>query len=86
MRSEKLSATEPTNMPCVSPEILLGGIMLSIWVEMEVDLSLRLMVMLCRFCNILPKRSLNVLAVSPTTCPEKRLPTVLMITFASLSV
>ena len=73
-------------MPCVSEEILLGGIRLSIWVEMEVDTSLRLMEMDCRFWRILPKRSESVLAVSPTTCPEKMLPTVLMMTFASLSV
>ena len=67
MRSLKLSATAPTNIPCVSVEILLAGIRLSICVLMEVDLSSRLMVMLCRFCKILPKRSERVLAVSPTT-------------------
>ena len=38
------------------------------------------------FLKYLPNLSLRVLAVSPTTCPEKMLPTVLMITFASLSV
>ena len=44
MRSSKLSDTEPTNIPCVRPEILLGGIRLSICVLMDVDLSCRLMV------------------------------------------
>ena len=39
----------------------------SICVLMEVDLSLRLIVMLCRFCKTFPKRSESVLAVSPTT-------------------
>jgi hypothetical protein len=43
------SATAPTNMPCVSPEIFQGRIRLSNCVFMEVDLSLRLMAMLCRF-------------------------------------
>ena len=49
-------------MPCVSVEILLAGIRLSICVLMEVDLSSRLMVMLWRLCRILPKRSESVLA------------------------
>ena len=35
MRSSKLSLTAPTNIPCVSVEILLGGIRLSIWVLKE---------------------------------------------------
>ena len=38
------------------------------------------------FLKYLAELSLRVLAVSPTTCPEKMLPTVLIITFASLSV
>lgn len=47
--SPKLSATEPTNIPCVSPLILLGGMRLSIWVDMEVETSCRLMEMEWRF-------------------------------------
>ena len=85
MRSLKLSDTEPTNIPCVRPEILLGGMSASICVLMEVDTSCRLMEMDCRFCNTLPNRSDSVFAVSPTTCPEKILPTVFITTFASLS-
>ncbi len=46
MRSSKLSDTEPTNIPCVKVEILEAGIRLSNCVEIEVDLSLRLMVIL----------------------------------------
>lgn len=38
-----------------------------------------------RSCTILPKRSDKVRAVSPTTCPEKILPTVLVMTLASFS-
>ena len=38
-----------TNMPWVSPLILLGGIRLSIWVLMEVETSCRLMEMDWRF-------------------------------------
>ena len=57
----KLSDTEPTNIPCVRPEILLGGMSASICVLMEVDTSCRLMEMDCRFCNTLPNRSDSVL-------------------------
>lgn len=39
IRSPKLSETAPTNIPCVSVEILLGGIRLSICVLMEVEVS-----------------------------------------------
>lgn len=39
MRSVKLSETEPTNIPWVSPLILLGGMRLSIWVLMDVETS-----------------------------------------------
>lgn len=39
----------------------------------------------CRFCKTFPKRSESVFAVSPTTCPEKILPTVFITTLASLS-
>ncbi len=85
MRSLKLSDTEPTNIPCVRPEILLGGMSASICVLMEVETSCRLMEIDCRFCNTLPNRSDSVFAVSPTTCPEKMLPTVFITTFASLS-
>lgn len=67
MRSSKLSATALTNIPCVSVDILLAGIRLSSWVDMGVDLSLRLMVIDCRFCKTLPNRSERFLAVSPTT-------------------
>ena len=38
-----------TNIPCVSPLILLGGMRLSIWVDMEVETSCRLMEMEWRF-------------------------------------
>ena len=38
----------------------------------------------CRCWRILPNRSDNDFAVSPTTCPLKILPTVFWITFASL--
>ena len=48
-------------------EYFLGGIRLSICVLIEVDLSFRLIVMLCRFCNTFPKRSESVFAVSETT-------------------
>lgn len=54
-------------MPCVRLDILLAGIRLSIWVLIEVDFSRWLIVMLCRFCNTLPKRSERIFAVSPTT-------------------
>ena len=37
---------------------------MSIWVLMETEVSFRLMVMFCRFCKTLPKRSESVLAVS----------------------
>ena len=67
IRSSNVSATEPTNIPCVREEIFEGGMSESICVLMEVDLSLRLIVMLCRFCKTFPKRSESVLAVSPTT-------------------
>ena len=80
-----LSATEPTNIPCVRFEIFDGGISASScvlveWVmfSFETDCD-------SRNWTILPKRSESVRAVSPTTCPEKMLPTVLKITFASLS-
>ena len=63
----KLSDTEPTNMPCVNPEILLGGISASICVLMDVETSCRLIEIDCRFCNTFPNRSESVLAVSPTT-------------------
>ena len=66
-------------------EIFDGGMSESICVLMDVDLSLRLIVMLCRFCKTLPKRSESVFAVSPTTCPEKIFPTVFITTLASLS-
>ena len=56
-----------------------------ICVLMEVETSCRLMEIDCRFCNTLPNRSDSVFAVSPTTCPEKMLPTVFITTFASLS-
>ncbi len=59
-RSLKLSDTEPTNMPCIKPEILLGGINESICVLMEVDTSCRLIEIDCRFCNTFPKRSESV--------------------------
>ncbi len=52
---------------CVREEIFEGGISEFICVLMEVDLSLRLMVMLCRFCKTFPNRSKSVFAVSPTT-------------------
>ena len=39
IRSLKLSETEPTNIPWVSPLILLGGMRLSIWVLMDVETS-----------------------------------------------
>ena len=52
---------------------------------MEVDVSCLLMEMDCRCWRILPKRSERLLAVSPTTCPEKIFPTVFWITFASFS-
>ena len=39
MHSSKLSQTAPTNMPCVRPEILLGGMSESICVLMEVETS-----------------------------------------------
>lgn len=45
----EVAATEPTNIPCVSPLILLGGMRLSIWVDMEVETSCRLMEMEWRF-------------------------------------
>lgn len=60
-------ATAPTNIPCVKVDILEAGIRLSKWVDIEVDLSVRLMVRLCHFCATFPKRSLRFLAVSPTT-------------------
>ena len=41
-------------------EIFDGGMSESICVLMDVDLSLRLIVMLCRFCKTLPKRSESV--------------------------
>ena len=47
--SPKLSATAPTNIPCESVLILLAGIRLSSWVLIEVDVSLRLMLMDSRF-------------------------------------
>ncbi len=68
---------------CVSVEILLCGIRLSIWYEWLT--SLRLMLMDWRCCNTFPNLSESVLAVSPTTCPEKMLPTVFITTAASLS-
>ena len=63
IRSSNVSATEPTNIPCVREEIFEGGMSESICVLMDVDLSLRLMVMLCRRCKTFPKRSESVLAV-----------------------
>ena len=61
MRSPQLSATAPTNMPCVSVEILLAGIRLSICVLMEVDLSLAVdgdaLAPLQNFAETLPKAS-----------------------------
>ena len=39
IRSLKLSETQPTNIPWVSPLILLGGMRLSIWVLMDVETS-----------------------------------------------
>ena len=74
-----------TNIPWVSPLILLGGMRLSIWVLMDVETSWRLMEMDWRFWSTFPKRSDKVLAVSPTTWPLKMLPTVLITTLASLS-
>ena len=62
-----------------------AGISESICVLMEVEVSCRLMESDCRCCRILPKRSERFLAVSPTTCPLKMLPTVFWITFASFS-
>ena len=50
-------------MPCVRWDILLAGIRLSIWVLIEVDFSLWLIVMLCRFCNTFSKRSDRIFAV-----------------------
>ena len=38
-RSVLLSETEPTNIPWVSPLILLGGMRLSIWVLIDVETS-----------------------------------------------
>ena len=45
IRSSKLSKTTPTNMPCERLEILEAGMRLSICIKIEVDLSLRLIVM-----------------------------------------
>lgn len=47
--------------------------------RINVDLSLRLMVMHCLFCSTFPKRSDRLFAVSPTTCPLKIFPTVFRI-------
>src|SRR5690606_41981443 len=68
--SSKLSETAPTNIPCVKVEILEAGIRLSNCVDIEVDLSLRFIVILCRFCNTFPNRSDRLLAVSPTRSEE----------------
>lgn len=45
---------------CRRLEILDGGIRLSIWLDMEADLSLRLIVIDWRFCNTFPQRSDSV--------------------------
>jgi hypothetical protein len=67
MRSSKLSATAPTNMPCERLEIFEAGIRLSSCVLVEVVRLSLLSELEVRSCTILPKRSLNVLAVSPKT-------------------
>lgn len=84
IRSSKLSDMAPTNIPCVRFEILFAGIKLSIYVEIDLDLSWRFIVIDCRFCNTFPKGSDKVLVVSPTTCPEKIFLTVFITTFVSL--
>ena len=85
IRSSKLSATEPTNMPCVRLEIFEAGISVSNCVLVEVVTFSFDTECDSRSCTILPKRSDKVRAVSPTTCPEKILPTVLVMTLASFS-
>ena len=85
LRSSKLSATEPTNMPCVRLEIFEAGISVSNCVLVEVVTFSFDTECDSRSCTILPKRSDKVRAVSPTTCPEKILPTVLVMTLASFS-
>ena len=58
----------------------------SIWVLMDVETSCRLMEMDWRFWSTLPKRSDKVLAVSPTTCPLKILPTLVAMDMQKLYV
>ena len=50
----------PTNIPWVRLAILLAGIRLSNCVDIEVEVSLRLIVVDCLFCNTFPKRSERV--------------------------
>ena len=72
-------------MPCVRLEIFETGISVSNCVLVEVVTFSFDTECDSRSCTILPKRSDKVRAVSPTTCPEKILPTVLMMTLASFS-
>ena len=81
----KLSETAPTKHSLSKIGYFAAGIKLSNCVDMEVEVSLRLIVVDCLFCNTFPKRSERVLAVSPTTCPLKIFPTVFCITLLSLS-
>ena len=85
MGSSKLSATDPTNIPCVRLEIFDAGISVSSCVLVEVVTFSLETECDSRSWTILPKRSDKVRAVSLTTYPEKMLPTVLMMTFASFS-
>ena len=79
-RCIKLPVSAPFHSPLMQPAAETMARVL-----MEVEVSLRLILIDSRFCRIFPNLSDSVLAVSPTTWPLNTLPTVDMITAASLS-